>query len=230
MCITGALRRGSLVIPSTQAIARDLVVIEESGSRRAINARVQELWEDLRWMSQEDLLFHEVRYEQDEFFRSLAQRNVNERVKHFHPGFVHGGRERRLILNEVIDKSITALRLVVLKDMYFFGNFELAQREAGEFLVAEHLVPDADRYFTFLQTVHAIGYMDFNPPGGWELPRDGDKAFVLEPTQRFRNLDMYLELRALDHFAAHGADRTERRRCRLALHEKAAAQMRSLGR
>jgi hypothetical protein len=216
ICVTEAKRSGNWAIPSSHKIALML-----NGTDNKPNAQVEHLWSDLQSIIDGKFLFderthHEKRYH-PLLHHALTQRNVNERIRNFYPAFnpseEHAKeaqqhekhhRQRYMESREFVDKKITAIRLIAFKDLYYMTDSRVTLRLAFETLNAQGFA-NADEYFGeggFLSIMHRIRYIDF--PGlqrGEEFSeRHKNDPLYVEPGTVFRAQDMYLELRALDHF------------------------------
>jgi len=222
LCVAEGLKDGGLRVPSSGRVSTLLAIETVPGTLRARDARVQALWEDLQWLNRAGVLFHEQPYREDEFYRRLAQHNVNARMRQFRPGFESiNPRTRRLVLGSMVEKTGTAARLVALKDLYHFNHSEVPHRFLRDFLTAERLVEDDNECYSFLESMHLLHFLDSYPPGAMVAPVNRQRHFLVEPTDFQRSLDMYLELRALDYASSIG-NQSERREWRTEL--SAAAQ------
>jgi hypothetical protein len=220
-CVTGALESGGLILPSTATIADSLRIFRPLDQLvRAHDDRVQRLWNDLVWMNDHNILFNEQPRPKSEFFLSLSQHNVNRRIQRFPPGFdPFGKRARRLNENLVVEKTITAARLVALKDLYHFRKADIPHQLFTNFATAQQLIADAQESFHFLNSMLDINYVSVSP-----LPSpsfDPTITYYLSPSEMFRCLDMYVELRTLDFFADNGATDDERHQQRIRLQRMA---------
>jgi len=207
LCVTEALKGGSLDVPSSHKISK-MLKIEDKGEQKPIDPCIDRLWSDLQWMNQEGILFHERQTDDLHYLRSftprmLAAHNVNIRIQNFHPGFeritsVH----RRLVTGVLVDRTISAVRLVALKDLYYFSKSQLPQKLLLEFLQGQNLTTDTNESYRFLKVMNRISYIAFPDlaPGEQFSDRHTNQHLLVEPGQIFRNQDMYLELRALDFF------------------------------
>src|SRR5258708_4486740 len=98
LCVARAIEGGVNRVPSSHEIARLLELRPEKSLRRALDAEVQSLWEDLSWMKHEKLVFDESPPKPAEYWRPLSQHNVNLRMRSFHPGFDHQhARDRHIV-------------------------------------------------------------------------------------------------------------------------------------
>lgn len=228
LCVTHALKVGWLGVPSSEVIRKMLRFKKEKVNARSKPAdpHVWRLWNDLKWMDHEGLLFHEVH--EPGYVRSftphpLSQRVINDRINKFHPGFAWISPKRRCIVKaELVENVLTAARLIALKDLYYFNAGQVPQKLLLEFLKTQSLVSDADEFYRFLQIMRRIQYIGFSDLRAEEQFSDSlrDKHLLVEPGGVFRNQDMYLELRALDYFSQRGPS-TKRRTLRKQLHERA---------
>jgi hypothetical protein len=207
LCVTEAIKQGSLEVPSSQKIS-SMLDVADNGT--PVHAHVDRLWRDLQWMDQEKLLFHEQQADDSKYRdsfapRSLAAHNVNRRIEHFHPGFVHDTpRHRRIVQTELLDQTISAVRLVALKALYYFQQWQVPQKLLLEFLQGQGLIPDdVNEYYRFITVMNRIGYIDFPDLSPGERFSDAyrNKHLLVSPAPLFRNQDMYVELRALDYFS-----------------------------
>jgi hypothetical protein len=218
LCVRQAIERGDYRVPSSHKIAAQLALKRDQGGNRVPRSpSVLRLWDVLSWMNDKKLLFDARRLDKSQFIRELSQRNVNDRIKKFRPGFeMVSTRQRRIVPSEFVDQTATAIRLVALKDLYYFTHRRLEQKVLLQFLQQENLITGPDDYYVFLKTVKNIGYVEFDPP----VSQVVDEFFWLEPGQVFRHQDMYVELRALDFFSERS--RRDGRDERLQLRVKAA--------
>src|ERR1017187_7980429 len=168
ICVTRSIESGGLVLPSSQSISDELALrVDDQGRTRSANDRVQVSWEDLVWMNQERLLFNEQQYSPSEFFRTLSQHNVNQRIWHF-PGVEQTGqRRRRLQPSHAVEKTGTAARLTALKDLYRFNVRELPQKYLRDFLIDRQLVTNPDEVYSFLDSMYFLEFIDIFPTAEW---------------------------------------------------------------
>src|SRR6266480_1919837 len=194
--VTEAIKQGTYDVPSSQKISSML----EVRAGKPVNSQVDRLWRDLQWMDQEKLLFHEQQADDSKYRKSfiphsLAAHNVNRRVENFHPGFVHvTAKHRRIVPTEFVDRTISAVRLVALKDLYYFHQWQVPQKLLLEFLRSQGLIPDVDEYYRFITVMNRIGYIDFPDlsPGEHFSDTHRNKHLLVTPAQVFRNQDMYV--------------------------------------
>ena len=218
LCVTDAIKGGDLIVPGSQRIADELAARRGGG-------RVAVLWADLWWMQEKKLLFDERPIAKSQYFRKLAQRNVNERMNKFKPGFEKiTPKQRRLVIDDFVEQPATAIRLIALKDLYFFAhrNRRVPQRVFFEFLQAQNLITSEDEYYAFLLNMKGIKCVILDPDVPEFTERERSRFYWIQPGQIFRNQDMYVELRALDFFSASPGDR-QRRAKRLRLRDAADA-------
>jgi hypothetical protein len=218
LCVRGAIAGGHNQIPSSHEIARLLKIREGGNGRRtAINADIQCFWEDLLWLKESQLLFDETPADPKDFGRPMSQHNVNERIQSFYPGFdLHQKRGRLIVPNELVESSIMAARLIALKDLYRFNGRVLPHPLLIEFLQRD-LIPDENECYSFLHWANAIRQVDVAPDVSWLPVGKTSRVASLSPSQVFRNHDMYIELRTLDHFSSEPASPL-RKQGRLDLH------------
>jgi hypothetical protein len=222
LCVTEALQAGGLIVPSSSSISKQLTVEQRGTDCRARDVRIQAVWEDLFWISQSGLLFHEPQYPKANFCRGLSQHNVNRRISQFRPGFeLMNRRVRRLVRTDVVEKTGTAVRLAAFKDIYHFASSEVSQAILREFMGEEHLITDDDQYYGFLESMGAIHYLETYPIGALRPPLQRDRHFLVEPSDLFRGVDLYIELRALDYFSSTGGSPMQRHNRRLQLNANA---------
>jgi len=208
LCVTEALKGGSFDVPSSHKISKMLKIGEDKEEPKPVDPRIDRLWNDLQWVNREGLLFREPQTGDLHYLRSftpraLAPHNVNIRIQNFHPGFeLVTPKHRRIVTAVFVDRTTSAVRLVALKDLYYFSKGQLPQKLLLEFLQRQNLTTDANEYYRFLKVMHRIRYVAFPdlPPGEQFSDRHTDQHLLVEPAQVFRNQDMYLELRALDFF------------------------------
>lgn len=223
LAVVEAIKSGDLIVPSSQRIS-DLLHRGADPEHEQLpdDPPVELLWADLSWLNESRLLFNEHQYSKTEYFRTLSQHNVNERLRHFSKGFVQRSRrERQLVPTEFVERASTAARLVGLKDLYFFNRRELPYGQLEAFLTSERLIADKEQCPGFVKTMVEIGYVHAYPTAEWAQYLDQGRPVELEPTSTFRHYDQYLELRALDHFNENLRLTEERRKTRLELHEAA---------
>jgi hypothetical protein len=212
LCVTSAIRRGGYKIPSSQKISRMLRIRKVKGKRKAIDPRIHHLWVDLLWMHGQKLLFDEEQANESRYFLPLSSTNVNKRIKGFRPGFKQEKpRVRKIEPKEFVDKTMTAARLIALKDLYHFNHRGVSQKLLFRFLRSQDLIDDEDELIHFLKTMDNIEYIEIDLSDPEKVQLDIRNDFFLEPGQVFRNQDMYLELRALDYFSEQGSDNDDRR-------------------
>jgi hypothetical protein len=214
LCVSEAKKKAGRV-PSIQKISELL-----KGGDKPINPRIGLLWEDLLWLKENELLLSE--HEPEAFVpRSLASHNVNSRIKNFVPGFkvTHSG-WREILPSKIVDTPLTAVRLIALKDLHHFCQLQVPQKMLLEFLLKENLIPDAGDYYTFVEVVTRIKYVDVDLLIGEQFSQhDWDKHFHVGPSEIFAKQDMYLELRAMDYFPEQTPQ--NRQMCRMELRRRA---------
>jgi hypothetical protein len=220
-CITEAVKAGDLVVPSSRVISNRLQITRTGAERRAIDQEVQHWWEDLQWINEQGVLFNERPHTPEEFIVSLSQHNVNRRIQRFHRGFEQvTKRTRRLVLSQLVDKAITACRLAALKDLYHFHDSELPHKLFCDFALQAQLFADSEQLYSFLQAMVNIAYLAVSPTQV-ATTLDASIPFLIEPTDTFRSLDMFIELRALDHWTD---DKRQEQRIELKRKAKAFAE------
>jgi len=214
LCVSEAIHDGVFIAPSSQKIAKELK-LEGGKSGMPVNPLIRELWNDLSRMNQTRLLLNETAHRDSEYFLGLAQHNVNRRMQRFRPGFVPaspGAKQRHMDTREFVERPKTAIRLTAMKDMYFYAGRDLPQKLLLGFLKSEALISDEDDFYTFLESMSVVRYVDLDPLTEPISERDRNRPFVIEPGPVFRAQDMYLELRSLDFFGKPpSTDRWSRR-------------------
>jgi hypothetical protein len=209
LCVAKAIERGRYLVPSSHEIA-DLLELRK-GERVALHDETQRLWEDLWWLKEKKIPFDERPADAEEYWRRLSQHNVNAKMRSFRPGFAHGeNHERYIVPFEFVERPRTALRLIALKE-YFRFNREVPHPSYFKFL-RPALIPTEGECYTFLHSMHRVHYVQVLPSDEW-LPKTAtDPTAFLEPSDTFRNQDLYLELRALDEFSRRAGDPVRRKR------------------
>jgi hypothetical protein len=208
-------------VPSSHLISNQLRVKTEEGLRIPMDPKVQCLWQDLKWMKEQELLFDEHKPDASAYCRPLSQHNVNVRFSRFRPGFRSvSRRQRHIVPPEFVERPSTAVRLIALKDLYYFNGLEVPHPLLFEFFLQQRLIPNEEQFYTFLTSLFTVNYILILPSPAWLPTGQSDRVALLEPSETFRNRDMYLELRALDFFSTEKCSDVRQTR-RLELHKAA---------
>jgi hypothetical protein len=215
LCVCIAVTDGDMRIPSGQTISKMLGTPTGKGTGRKavrhIDGRTLQIWLDMLWLHKEKLVFDEKAVDESEYWVTLTSTNVNKRINAFRPGFKYVSPKVRIIDPKVlVEKTITAARLVAWKDLYHSNHREVPQKLLFRFLRHRELIKDDSDFVRFLETMEHIKYLDMDVPDAEKTQVDLHKDFLVEPGQVLRDQDMYIELRALDYLSEQGADHTDR--------------------
>jgi hypothetical protein len=204
LCVTVAIEGGAFLVPSSHHISRLLAIRRAKNVPEAVDHLVQSLWQDLWWIGQQTF-FDERPPDPSDYWRSLAQHNVNARMQQFGPALAHGSRERRINPKHFVEGTRAAVRLIALKELYRSNGCELPHPILWDFLQEQNLLPE-DQFPAFLQSMSTMNYISVLPDLNWLPKTRTDITALIEPSSKFRNQDKYLELRALDYFSPKVGD------------------------